>query len=84
MVLKSLAQERFKSNLEFRFQIIVSSIKLRKGFAKFMALITLFKKFLSLQFIVSVEVSNMARCSCKTNELLDIDSIGCRARDITI
>ena len=28
---KSLAQERFKSNLEFRNQIIVSSIKLRKG-----------------------------------------------------
>ena len=47
MVQKSLAQERFQSNLEFRFQIIVSSIKLRKGFAKFMALITLFKKFLS-------------------------------------
>ena len=33
---KSLAQERFKSNLEFRYQIIVSSIKFRKGFAKFM------------------------------------------------
>ena len=31
---KSLAQERFKSNLEFRNQIIVSSIKFRKGFAK--------------------------------------------------
>ena len=30
---KSLAQERFKSNLEFRYQIIVLSIKLRKGFA---------------------------------------------------
>ena len=29
---KSLAQERFKSNLEFRYQIKVSSIKLRKGF----------------------------------------------------
>ena len=28
---KSLAQERFKSNLEFRFQNIVSSIKFRKG-----------------------------------------------------
>ena len=40
---KSLAQKRFKSNLEF----IVSSIKLRKGFAKFMIPIALFKKFLS-------------------------------------
>ena len=43
---KSLTQERFKSNLEFRYQI-VSSIKLRKGFAKFMIPIALFKKFLS-------------------------------------
>ena len=43
---KSLAQERFKSNLEFRYQIIVSSIKFRKGFAKLMIPITLFKKFL--------------------------------------
>ena len=35
--------------------------------------IALFKKFLSLQFIVSVEVSNIARCSSKTNELRDIN-----------
>ena len=33
---KSLAQERFKSNLEFIYQIIVSSIEFRKGFVKFM------------------------------------------------
>ena len=44
---KSMPQERFTSNLEFRYQTIVSSIKRRKGFAKFMILITLFKKFLS-------------------------------------
>ena len=79
---KSLAQKRYKSNLEFRYQIIVSSIKYWKGFAKFMIPIALIKKFLSLQFIASVEVSNMARCSSKTNELRDIDSIGCRARNI--
>ena len=29
---KFLAQERFKANLEFRYQIIVSSIKFRKRF----------------------------------------------------
>ena len=46
--------------------------------------IALFKKFLSQQFIASVEVSNIARCSRKTNELRDIDSIGCTARNITI
>ena len=40
---KSLAQERFKPNLEFRYQIIVSSIKFRKGFAKFMILIAVVK-----------------------------------------
>ena len=45
-VRKSLAQERFNSNLEFRYQIIVSSIKFGKGFAKFMIPIALFKKFL--------------------------------------
>ena len=44
---KSLARERFKSNLEFRNQIIVSSIKFWKSFAKFMIPIALFKKFLS-------------------------------------
>ena len=63
---------------------IVSSIKFLKCFAKFMILIALFKKFLSLQFIASVEVSNIARYSSKTNELRDIDFIGCRTRNITI
>ena len=46
-VRKSLVQERFKSNLEFRYQIIVLSIKFRKGYAKFMISIALVKKFLS-------------------------------------
>ena len=45
--LNSLVQERFQSNVEFRYQIIVSSIKFRKGFGKFMIPIALFKKFLS-------------------------------------
>ena len=63
--------------------MILSYIKFKKGFAKFMIPIALFKKFLSKQFIASVEVSNMARCSSKTNELRDKDSIGCRARNIT-
>ena len=75
-------QERFKSTLEFRYQIIVSSIKFRNGFAKFMIPIALFKKFLCLQFIASVEASNIARR--KTNELRDKDSIRYRARNITI
>ena len=76
---KFLAQERFKSNLKFRYQIIVSFIKFRKGFAKFMIPIALFKKFLSQQFISNVVVN---RCSSKTNELRDIDFIGCRARNM--
>ena len=44
---KSYAQERFKSNLKFIIQIIVSNINFRKDFAKFMIPIALFKKFLS-------------------------------------
>ena len=44
---KSLAQEIFKSNSEFRYQIIILSIKFRIGFAKFMIPIALFKKFLN-------------------------------------
>ena len=44
---KSLAQEKFKSNVEFRNQIIVLSIKFWKSFAKFMIPIALFKKCLS-------------------------------------
>ena len=47
MFRKSLAQKRLKSNLEFRIQIIVLSIKFWKCFAKFMIPIALFKKFLS-------------------------------------
>ena len=77
-------QERLKSSLEFRYQIIESSIKFRNGFEKFVIRIFLFKKILSKDFIASVEVSNMARCSSKTSELRDIDSIGCRAWNITI
>ena len=46
--------------------------------------IALFKKFLSNQYIASVEISNKARCSSKMNELRDIDSIGCRTRNIII
>ena len=72
-----LVQERFKSNLEFRYQIRVSSMKSRTDFAKFMILITLFKMFPNYQFIAGVEVSNMARCSSKTNELKNIHFIGC-------
>ena len=39
---KSLAQERFQSNLEFRYQIKEPSIKFRKGFAKSMMQIASF------------------------------------------
>ena len=35
---KSLLLERFMSNMEFRYQIIVLVIKVRKGFTKFMIL----------------------------------------------
>ena len=38
--------------------------------------IALFRKFLSKQFIASVEVSNMARCSSESDELRNINSLG--------
>ena len=44
---KVLWRKRVKPNVKFRYQNMVSSIKFRKGFAKFMILIALFKKFLS-------------------------------------
>ena len=40
--------------------------------------------FLDHTHLLFFEVSNIARCTSKTNELRDIDSIGCRARNITI
>ena len=42
---KHLVQDNFKSKSEFRYQIIVLSIKFRKGFVKFMVPIPLFKIF---------------------------------------
>ena len=60
------------------------SIKFRKCFAKFMIPIALFKKFQRLQFFASVEFSNMARCSSKSKDMRDIDSIVCRTRNVTI
>ena len=47
MFRKSLAQERFKSIFEFRYQIIVSSIKFRKCFVKLMIPLASLKKFQS-------------------------------------
>ena len=80
---KSFAQERFKSNPEFRNQIIVYSIKFWKCFAESTTPIALPKKPPSQQFIASAEVSNTARCSSKTNELRDTDPTGCRTRNTT-
>ena len=47
-----------------------------KKIAKFMIPIPLFGKFLSKQFIVIVELSNIARCSSKSDNLRNINSIG--------
>ena len=47
MFRKAMVQETFKSILELIYQIIVTSIEFRKGFAKILILIALFKKFLS-------------------------------------
>ena len=51
------ARDIYVSDIEFRYQIIVYLRKILDFFAEFMIPIALFKKFLSLQFIASVEVS---------------------------
>ena len=51
---KSMAQERFMSNLEFRYQIIVSSITFRKAFAKLMIQIRSFWVNNLLRVLISV------------------------------
>ena len=62
--------------------MVVSTVKFRKCFAKFM--ISIAFEFLSYLVIASVEVSNMARCFSKSDDLKNIKLIGCRARNITI
>ena len=57
-----MTQERFKSNLEFRYQIIVSSIKFKNGFATFMIRIVLFKKCLSLRSAGTYAQSDQSLC----------------------
>ena len=64
------------------YQIIVSSIKFRKGFAKFMIPIALFKKFLSYNLLLVLKSAKWLDALAK--RMRDIDSIGCRARNITI
>ena len=50
LVGKTLTQERFKSDIEFRYQVKVLETQLKKTFAKFMIQKGLFKKFLSKTF----------------------------------
>ena len=66
--------------------------KLRKTFSKFFRryydLISKFqvefKSLLRQGLMKPDSYGDIARCSSKTNELRDIDSIGCRTRNITI
>ena len=52
-------QERFKSDNEIRYQIIVSVVKIWKKFGKVYDTDNLFKKFQSEQFIVSFKSSHI-------------------------
>ena len=45
------------------------TIKFGKYFAEFMIPIALLKKFGSLEFVATIEVSNMRRCSGEANKL---------------
>ena len=68
-------RKRFKSAIEFRYQVKASAIQLRKTFAEFMIQIGLFKKFIKLNIFTSVEVCNMTRCSSRSDKLTNINSI---------
>ena len=65
-------------------QFKVPTIKFGKCFAEFMISIALFKKFGSYEFVTIIEVSNMRRCSGKTNKLRYIYTIRGALRDIPI
>ena len=70
-----MAQERFKSAIEFRYQVKASAIQLRKTFAKLMIQIGWFKKFIKLNIFTSVGDCNMTRCSSRSDKLSNINSI---------
>ena len=71
----SLTQERFKSNLEFRYQFIVSFIRLRKCFAKFMIPIALLRSFWvnkSATWLVALAKSNYRKVEERENDILNV------------
>ena len=71
--------EYHKSDMVLRHQTTIMAIKFSKILARVMIRIAFFKKFLCKQFIASVEVSSMARCFSKSDELRNTKSIGRRA-----
>ena len=77
-------QERSKSYIEFGYQIILSVVKFRKKFCEVYDTNKLVKEVSELTANCECETSNMAKCSSKLDELRNINSIGCRQRNIDI
>ena len=51
---------------------------------KFMISVSLFEKFRCQNFITSINVINMTEHSSKTNKMININTIVCRTRNISI
>ena len=73
-----------QSGIIFKDQFLVSTMKLRRSFFKFMIPISLLEKFGSQSFVTSIEVSQMTRYSSKTNMLRNVNTIRRGRRNIAI
>ena len=56
-------------------QLVVSSVKFEKCYAEFMIPISFQKEFGSVEFVTTIEVTNMRICASKANKMRYIDTI---------
>ena len=81
---KALQKKCFQSDIIFRHYVKMPPINLWKRLTKFLISIPLSEKFCCQNLITSIKVINMTRNSSKSNKLRNINTIGCRTRNITI
>ena len=70
--------------LTYSYYVKMPPTKFRERFLKFMISISLSEKFCCQNLTTSIKVINMTRNSSKSNKLRNINTIGCRTRNITI
>ena len=81
---KVLQKKCFQSDILFRHYVKMPPIKFWKRLTKFMISIFLSEKFCCQNLVTSIKVINMTGHSSKSNKLRNINTIGCRTRNITI